>query len=224
MRFINDTSVFGRRESRPQSEFNTTDHLGSLAVGLPSQPYDWHRHWIREDFTTWLRSSLPSDNYQIDFTNLLPTNFYSTSGREFEVAFFIEDESEETIVAKQTFYRNGTKIESRGTWSNVVHANLNYRPQFKIRGSVIEMLGGVRDENGVACTYQWIPFWTGEPRSLSMRIKTNSDNPQLSSVYQTGLRHDADKRNMLCPANYTCSIIDDYAHPEWRVYSHSLEG
>jgi hypothetical protein len=119
-------------------------------------------------------------------------------------------------------------------------------PIIKIRGSVYELLGdanlsltsgrqaGRRQEGGVLAYYKWVPYWrqgsqyyynesTGTPRYY-LRIKITSDNPQQNIYGQTGLRHDRDEKNLTCPANYTCPIIDDYAHPEWRVTSHALTG
>lgn len=235
-------------------------------VPLPTVPYDWRRDWIREDFQTWTtRELLPGDNFQVSLATLLPTNFWNTANRKLKVTFYIpaDDPDDEEILAEQELavlitgsanpYR--WSISSDGHWGAIDHFAANHHqaafpivgvspfgsssalgPMFKLRGSVWEITGGRRIEDGVAATYQFVPYWHGliEPTTpggdelplprIKVRIKIISDNPQQRIYDETGLQHIDDGKKMLCPGNYTCAVIDDYAHPEWRVISHSLPG
>jgi hypothetical protein len=232
------------------------------AVTLPAIPYDWTQHWVREDYNQWrTRSFLPTDNYQISLASLLPSSFWATASRRLIVSFFKIVDGEEQVRVEQSFQveidpvgffvpiRWNWYLMSRGSFGTVRHAATTvlsdafpqsnttlfngFGPTFKIRGSVIEMSGLLRNEDGLNAVYQFVPYWIGgseyysgvdDLRNCYLRIRIESDNPRQSKYDETGLQHIDDGKKLTCPGNYTCSVIDDYAHPEWRLISHSFTG
>jgi len=131
------------------------------------------------------------------------------------------------------------KMQSTGTAGTIVHVEKNrdtnaredgvdtflgdLGDNFKLRtrGSVIEFMGGWRDEDGIRSRYQYVPFWHNleEPPKVKLRLTFTGDDPEPGTLKRTGIHHPADKKNTTCPPNQTCELIDDYSHQEWRVKS-----
>jgi hypothetical protein len=223
---------------------------------MSSSAYDWTQDWTRESFTTWRTSAaMPTDNYQFSLASLLPASFWAKEDRRLTVTLFEEDEDgAETVFVEQIFEINiqpntsydpprwDWTLESTGTFGTISHLKVTHTsgsfphtnpnlfngwaPVFKVRGSVIELTGGDRIEDGIKATYQFVPFWHGLDSIPThyLRLEIESDNPQAGTYNETGLQHLEDEKKLTCPGNYTCSVTDDYAHPEWRVISHSLPG
>lgn len=130
-----------------------------------------------------------------------------------------------TYTAVKTTLRADT-FEELGIGSVTATPFTVFGPKFNFRGSVVEVTGGAREEGGITANYNFIPHWKADepfpPLQLTLTLDSGDGDPQPGTYHQTGLSHLVDQKNLTCPPGTTCPIIDDYAHPEWRVSAQSL--